>query len=315
MKAALDLSGLAQFSARALWTEPERVLLQPSESPPAGVPMEIDLDLIDFDPAQPRRSMNTERLAELAASIVAQGVLQPVLLRDHPDRPGRFIVNRGERRVRASRLGGRRTVPAWIDEKADRYAQAIENLQREDLSPFELARFVADREAEGDSRATIAAKLHKPASFITEVASLLDAPEAVKAAYDSGRARDTRVLYRLARMLQKDPAAAAPLLASAEPITRSAVSMGVRHPRHVPAATAGAGTTGSPSTVVRLEATGRTVQGSKTADALLIEYAGRRGRLGLSGWPGRRTGEVRFDDGTRQVLDLGELKLIAWTAR
>jgi ParB family chromosome partitioning protein len=71
------------------------------------------------------------------------------------------------------------------------------------LSPFDLARFIADREAEGDSRAAIARKLHKPASFITEVAGLIDAPAEVRVAFESGRARDTRVLYQLARGLRE----------------------------------------------------------------------------------------------------------------
>jgi hypothetical protein len=57
------------------------------------------------------------------------------------------------------------------------------------------------------------------------------------------------------------------------------------------------------------------VRASRQADALLVEHDGRRGRLGCNGWPGKRTGEVRFDDGTHRVLTLAELKLIAWTAR
>src|SRR5439155_6121292 len=137
----LDLTGLDQFRASALLADPP---------PHDSVPQEMDLELIDFDPEQPRGSVDDASLAELAASIREKGVLEPVSLRRHPDRPGRFIVNRGERRVRASRLAGRRTVPWFLDERVDRYAQVIENLQREDLTPFDLARFIADRERDGD---------------------------------------------------------------------------------------------------------------------------------------------------------------------
>ena len=292
MGANLNLSGLDQFKASALLAE---------RAVSSGAPMVVDLELIDFDPRQPRRTINETTLAELAASIEAQGVLEPVSLRSHPEHAGRYIVNRGERRVRASRLAGRLTVPAFLDERVDPYAQAIENLQREDLSPFDLARFIADREAEGDSRAAIARKLHKPASFITEVAGLIDAPVEVRTAFDLGRVRDTRVLYQLARGLRENREIVEPLLAGQGPITRETLES----THDVPARDASIAT-------VRA---GRTVQASKQADALLVEYEGRRGRLGWAGWPGKRTGEVRFDDGSRKVLDLAGLKLIAWTAR
>jgi ParB family transcriptional regulator, chromosome partitioning protein len=229
-------------------------------------------------------------------------VLEPVSLRTHPEQAGRFIVNRGERRVRASRLAGKRTVAAFIDERVDPYVQAIENLQREDLSPFDLAQFIAEREAQGDSRAAIARKLHKPASFITEVASLIDAPEQVRTAFESGRVRDARVLYQLARGVKEGRTALEPLFAGEGAITRDSVDqamLGTATSESAPAA----------------QPPGRQVRATKQADALLVEHGGRRGRLGWTGWPGRRTGEVHFDDGTRKVLELAELKLIAWTAR
>ncbi|MBS0448532.1 MAG: ParB/RepB/Spo0J family partition protein [Proteobacteria bacterium] len=287
--AALDLSGLAQFRPSALL----------DAMATAGSPQEVALDLIAFDPAQPRRSLDEASLAELAASIQVYGVLEPVSLRSDPARAGRFVVNRGERRVRASHLAGKATVPAWIDERVDRYAQVVENLQREDLTPFDLARFIAERESEGEARSDIAARLNKPASFITEVAALVEAPETIRALYDSGRVRDTRVLYRILRAQRQRPAAIAALLDGDAPITREVLSK-----------VCGAGKR------MRIdEAKGRQVEGTKAADALLVEHAGRRGRLGWHGWPGRRTGEVRFDDGTQDVLELTELKVIAWTMR
>jgi ParB family chromosome partitioning protein len=292
MGANINLSGLDQFKASALLSGP---------AASGGAPLEVSLDLIDFDPLQPRRTINESTLGELADSIKAQGVLEPVSLRSRPDHPGRYIVNRGERRVRASRLAGKLTVPYFLDERIDPYAQAIENLQREDLSPFDLAQFIADREREGDSRASIARKLHKPASFVTEVAELIDAPVEVRAAFDAGRARDTRVLYQLARGLREKRAVVAPLLATEGPITRETLE-----------STLGAARTDMP---VAETPAARKVQGTKSADALLVEHGGRRGRLGWTGWPGKRTGEVRFDDGSRKVLELAELKLIAWTAR
>jgi ParB family chromosome partitioning protein len=286
----LDLTGLDQFRASALLADPP---------PHDSVPQEMDLELVDFDPEQPRGSVDEASCAELAASIREKGVLEPVSLRRHPDRPGRFVVNRGERRVRASRLAGRRTVPWFLDERVDRYAQVIENLQREDLTPFDLARFIADREREGDSRAEIARKLGKPRSFITAAAGLIDAPADVRTAFEAGRVCDTRVLYQLAKGVREKPAAVAPLLGGDAPLTRDMVEL--REPRNASAA--------------EEASSSRRVEGSKVARALLVEHAGRRGRLGWKGQPGRRTAQVQFDDGSRRTVELSELKLVAWSAR
>ena len=98
-------------------------------------------------------------------------------MRTHPQLPGRYMVNRGERRVRAARKAGLLTVPAFIDERVDPFAQAAENLHREDMSPFDLAAFVRAREKEGLSKSEIARRLGKPRSYISEAAALIDAPE------------------------------------------------------------------------------------------------------------------------------------------
>lgn len=297
----LDLSGLEQFRASELLDPVAATGALASSAGSAGssAPGEMDLDLIDFDPGQPRRGLDETALAEFAASIRAVGVLEPVSLRRHPRQPGRYLVNRGERRVRASRLAGLRTVPWFLDERVDPYAQVIENLHREDLSPFDLARFVAEREAEGHSRAEIARRLHKPASFITEVAQLVDAPAEVQAVFESGRARDTRVLYHLARAARRDPEALAPLLQGDGPLTREAV-----------------GVMDVPNARRRLVDEGaRRVEGTKAATALLVEHEGQRGRLALEGHCGKRTGQVCFDNGARATIELAQLKPIAWTAR
>jgi len=292
----LDLSGLEQFRASQLL---DGAVAGAGEGPP-----EMDLELIDFDPSQPRRKIDPKKLEELAAAIRVVGVLEPVSLRRHPHRPGRYVVNRGERRVRASRLAERRTVPWFLDERCDPYAQAIENLHREDLSPFDLACFVAEREREGHSRAEVARRLHKPASFITEVAGLVNAPAPVRAAFDAGRVRDTRVLYRLVRGLSEAPEAVASALAGEGPITREVVDAMVRGERE-PAQRA----------TVTAEEPARRIEATKAATALLVEHEGRRGRLALAGHSGKRTGQVAFDNGARATVELTELRLIAWTVR
>ncbi len=106
-----------------------------------GRPREIVLELIDNSPVQTRSQMNEDQLAELAASITANGVVQPILVR--PMANGRFQLIAGERRLRASKLAGKTTVPAILRQVSDEQAMEItivENLQRADLNPMEQAR-------------------------------------------------------------------------------------------------------------------------------------------------------------------------------
>jgi ParB family chromosome partitioning protein len=106
-----------------------------------GRPREIPLEMIDHNPFQTRSQVNEEQLAELAASISANGVVQPILVRSLSG--GRFQLIAGERRWRASKLAGKTTVPAILRQVSDEQAMEItivENLQRADLNPMEQAR-------------------------------------------------------------------------------------------------------------------------------------------------------------------------------
>src|SRR6185295_8246614 len=137
-----------------------------------GRPGLIALDLIDEDPGQPRREFAGEALAELAATIAARGVLQPVSVRPHPETPGRWMLNFGARRLRASRLAGKAEIPAFVDEMADSYDQVIENEHREALRPMELALFVKRQLAAGQSQTDVARELGKSRAYITFVCAL-----------------------------------------------------------------------------------------------------------------------------------------------
>jgi len=106
-----------------------------------GKPREIPVELIDRNPFQTRSQVHESELAELAASIVANGVVQPVLVRPQPN--GRFQLIAGERRWRASQLARKATIPAILRQVSDEQALEItivENLQREDLNPMDQAR-------------------------------------------------------------------------------------------------------------------------------------------------------------------------------
>jgi ParB family chromosome partitioning protein len=102
---------------------------------------EIRLDLVDPNRYQPRGHMDEAALNELAASIKANGVMQPIVVR--PMRDGRFELIAGERRLMASQRAGKQTVPALVRQVSDQQAlelTIIENLQREDLGPMEQGR-------------------------------------------------------------------------------------------------------------------------------------------------------------------------------
>ncbi len=106
-----------------------------------GKPREIPIEQIDPNPFQTRSQVNQEQLAELAASIAANGVVQPVLVR--PMASGRYQLIAGERRWRASKQAGKATVPAILRQVSDEQAMEItivENLQRTDLNAMEQAR-------------------------------------------------------------------------------------------------------------------------------------------------------------------------------
>jgi ParB family transcriptional regulator, chromosome partitioning protein len=105
-----------------------------------GEVLKIALDRIDENPYQTRVHMYEEELQELAESIKASGVLQPIVVR--PGESGRYVLIVGERRCKASKLAGLNTIPAIVRIVSDEQAAEmtiIENLQREDLNPLEQA--------------------------------------------------------------------------------------------------------------------------------------------------------------------------------
>ncbi|HJV59530.1 MAG TPA: ParB/RepB/Spo0J family partition protein, partial [Albitalea sp.] len=106
----------------------------------AGAPSALGLDQLQPGKYQPRTRMDEGSLYELAESIKAQGIMQPVLVR--PVGGQRYEIIAGERRVRAARLAGLDEVPVLVKDVPDEAAAAmalIENIQREDLNPLEEA--------------------------------------------------------------------------------------------------------------------------------------------------------------------------------
>jgi ParB family chromosome partitioning protein len=185
-----------------------------------GRPMLLALDSIEEDPSQPRLEFDGESLQELAETIARVGVKQPVSVRRKPNEWGRWILNFGARRLRASKLAGKLEIPAFIDESFDSYDQMIENEQREALKPLEVALFVQRRLAAGDSQAEIARLLGKSKSYVTFATGLIDAPDWLMELYRSGRCKGMQELYSLRRLHEEDPGPIELLCADTGPITR-----------------------------------------------------------------------------------------------
>jgi len=108
-------------------------------SPPSAAPQEVDINLIDRNLAQPRKEFNADEMRELQQSISTLGVLQPIIL----NKVGtRYMVVAGERRLRAAKAAGLRTIPAVVREFTPRQiaeVALVENLMRSDLNEIEVA--------------------------------------------------------------------------------------------------------------------------------------------------------------------------------
>lgn len=149
---------------------------------------EIKLDTIRPNPYQPRKEFDETALAELAESIKLNGVFQPIILRKSTVKGYEIIV--GERRVRASRLAGKETIPAIIrvfDEQAMIEVAILENLQREDLSPLEEADAYQTMMTKLKmTQADVAARLGKSRPYVTNHLRLLTLPDDVKTLLRNG---------------------------------------------------------------------------------------------------------------------------------
>lgn len=189
-----------------------------------GQPLLLPMADIDEDPDQPRREFDANALHELAETIRERGVRQPISVRPNLQQAGRWVINFGARRLRASKLAGLKTIPAFVDTTADSYDQVIENEQREGLKPLELALFVQKRLAAGDNQAEIAKRMGKSRQYVTFATALIDAPDWLLELYRQGRCKGMAELYELRRLHGEHPQVVEAWCSGQESITRSSVA-------------------------------------------------------------------------------------------
>jgi ParB family chromosome partitioning protein len=150
--------------------------------PPGQGSRDVRIDEVATNPFQPRTKFDDDGIRELADSIKATGVIQPVIVRRGPD--GGYQLIAGERRLRASTLAGRSTVPAIVRDADDREMlelALIENVQREDLNPIDEARgYQAVLTQVGLTHDEVSQKVGKHRSAITNALRLLGLPPEVQ---------------------------------------------------------------------------------------------------------------------------------------
>jgi len=200
-------------------------------SPRQGGPLALPLGLIEEDPHQPRTEDNpgfsAQSIAELAATIQLRGVKSPISVREHPTRPGCYLINHGARRYRASKVAGKATIPAFVDNDYNEVDQVIENLQRSELTAREIADYIGRELAKGLRQNEIARSIGKSPAFVTQHINLLDLPEPIAQAFSAGGVSDVTTVNELVTAYKKNPVEVADWLEDnkGQDITRSAVKL------------------------------------------------------------------------------------------
>lgn len=144
----------------------------------SGLVVEIEVDKIKANPLQPRKVFDDESLQELADSIQEYGLLQPILVYEDSKKSDEYFLIAGERRLRASKIAKKETIKAIIvdvQETKLRELALIENIQREDLNPIDLAQSYRELiEDYGITHEEVAKRLSKSRAQITNTLRLLD---------------------------------------------------------------------------------------------------------------------------------------------
>lgn len=263
--------------------------------------VELPLDRISSDPNNPRLSFSDEELADLAESIKAHGVLQPIIVRQ-VEGEQRFLIRFGDRRFRASALAGKKTIPAIVaeagEETDDLVQQVVENDQRVDLTAGELAAAVTTLVKSGMKQAEIAKRLGRPKPLISMYAAVSTMPPLLAALAGT---LAIRTVYELHQAWKIDGAFVEEFvtLRAGDPITKaeamalaSAVKEKAAAPPPVAATESLSGQTSGDSGAGQAEQPRRDVAKKKPetrapreeggAAPFFVEVDGRRGRLVLA---------------------------------
>lgn len=225
--AKLDLGGLDAFDVSA----PASAVATPVRAP---------LDLFYPDPDQPRTEFDQASLQEFANQLAESNGVQTAINVCPPDLDGRMKIIHGERRWRASKIAGFPDIPYLIQTDSqhfDDYSQVAENVQRESLTPLELATFMQKRVTAGDSQTFVAKRLGLSKAAVTFHLGMLAAPEYVQDLYKSGKCRSAQYLYELGKLAKTYPVEVQKFCEDAPEVSKStiqALSVSLSSPHTAP---------------------------------------------------------------------------------
>jgi ParB family chromosome partitioning protein len=292
-----------------------------------GRPLKVALELIDEDPDQPRREFPEDELQNLAASIRIDGILQPIVVR-RSDQAGRLIIVMGARRYRAAKLAELVEAPVFVqdDAEANPYAQMVENIQRDDLKPSEIARFITAQLEAGEKQTEIARRLGKPRDWVSRYAAVPKMPGFLQ---DELATSSIRTVYELYQAWRQEPSEVERAVKERDAFTDAQArefAFAVRslvEPAAAPATAAGDGAKDSRATEKgRASAREKPASSSATAPsvsrtkgtAIVRVCVGKRvGQLVLDARSGaeQRSARVAFDDGSSEDVPVRELRIDA----
>ena len=172
-------------------SEPEQVkekVVEKVERVVVNEPKEIEIGLIDRNPEQPRKIFEENALNELAESIKNHGIIQPIIVKEND---GRYIIIAGERRWRASRIAGLKSIPCVVKNYTEQQISEIaiiENLQREDLNPIESAKAIKNLINQYNlTQDEVADKIGKSRPAVANTLRLLSLPENIITLVESNK--------------------------------------------------------------------------------------------------------------------------------
>ncbi|MFP1133179.1 ParB/RepB/Spo0J family partition protein [Asticcacaulis sp. W401b] len=293
----------------------------------AGMPLKLSLDLVHEDPNQPRKAFDAAALGELSESVRVSGIKSPISVRAHPTLSGHYMLNFGARRLRAARAAGLETIPAFLDEAHSDYEQVVENLQRDNLTPMEMAQFINGKLKGGDTATEVARRLGIDKAAVSKYGALIDAPEAVEAVYREGRCTSPSTLYDLRNAYGRWPDEVSAWLRTGVEVSRGSVSalrkrLSDANFLDVSAQTEEAdpgsmSTSGGPGAVHgvggSVRPVHRTVLKRRTA-MLRVAVSGREAMLRLDRWPSSpERVVVQFADGGIEEVDAGAIRVLGVT--
>ena len=184
---------------------------------------DVEVEVIKADPQQPRKEFDEDALKELAESIKAHGLIQPIVLRPSPDKDGEYYIIAGERRFRAVKLNGTKTIRAIVKKtlKPEEigYVQMAENVKRANLSVVEIAEFICRHIDAGEKQNFIAENLGIDKGQVSKYASWNEMPEEIKEAVRSKKLGSIQAAHALFKVWEENPKETVEFIESKERIS------------------------------------------------------------------------------------------------